>query len=98
MIIEVVEGVKAPKRKEILPEIFSRMFAICKYDKSYSRSEQLEGIDQEILEMKRKIDKKESLIRQSEQMKETFTSKLTMLDESNDDLRSQLLESLGSEL
>ena len=78
--------------KEMLPQVISRIFSICKSDTNFPLREQISEIDRNILAIKRKIKK------QSQNLGHELNERLSILEDRNAGLKEKLLESLGSEL
>jgi len=89
---------KRPITKELLPQIVERIFAICKTDSNFPLKSKMTNIDDEIIIIKNKIRKQEKLLNDSKNLSSNIISRLTNLKNSNQELRSKLLESLGSDI
>ncbi|HUU88420.1 MAG TPA: hypothetical protein VMX17_11805 [Candidatus Glassbacteria bacterium] len=89
---------KRPITKELLPQIVERIFAICKTDSNFPLKSKMTNIDDEITINKNKIRKQEKLLNDSKNLSSNIISRLTNLKNSNQELRSKLLESLGSDI
>jgi hypothetical protein len=89
---------KRPITKELLPQIVERIFAICKTDSNFPLKSKMTNIDDEIKIIKNKIRKQEKLLNDSKNLSSNIISRLTNLKNSNQELRSKLLESLGSDI
>ena len=89
-----------PKKvtKELLPKIINRIFAVCKTDEHFPLREQIGHIDNSILILKSKLIKQDKLFKQSKNLTKELDERIRILDDRNNGLKEQLLESLGSEL
>jgi hypothetical protein len=96
MKFEVVEHKKV--EKEMLPQVISRIFSICKTDKNFPLREEINHIDVDIMAMKRKLIKQSRLFKQSQELAHELNDRLNLLEDRNAGLKERLLESLGSEL
>jgi septal ring factor EnvC (AmiA/AmiB activator) len=93
------EEVKQKKiNKEMLPQVISRIFSICKTDKNFPLREQIGEVDRKISAIKRKIIKQSDLFKQSKELGHALNERLNILEDRNAGLKERLLESLGSEL
>jgi len=84
--------------KEMLPQVISRIFSICKSDTNFPLREQISEIDRNILAIKRKIKRQTDLFKQSQNLGHELNERLSILEDRNAGLKEKLLESLGSEL
>jgi septal ring factor EnvC (AmiA/AmiB activator) len=98
MKIYTVEERQRERSKNAIPEIFERIFAICKTDEHFASKDKMQDIEEQTKFINDKIKKQEDLLNKSENIKADLLSKISTLDENNLTIRSQLLESLGSEL
>ena len=89
---------KRTTTKELLPQIVERIFAICKTDGNFTLKGKMGNIDDEILTIKKQINKQNKLLNDSKSLTSNIMSRLTTLRNSNQTLRDKLIESLGSEL
>ena len=89
-----------PKKvtKELLPKIINRIFAVCKTDQHFPLREQIGDVDNSILILKSKLIKQDKLFKQSKNLTKELDERIRILDDRNNGLKEQLLESLGSEL
>jgi len=86
------------KQEDIMSSALNHIFLICKEDKEFQNKVNVNDLDLAIEELKLKISKQDDLAKKSLATKEKITSGISSLDENNNETRSQLLESLGSEL
>jgi hypothetical protein len=84
--------------KEMIPQVISRIFSICKTDKNFPLRNQIGNVDAEILSMKRKLIKQSKLFKQSKELAHELNERLNLLEDRNAGLKERLLENLGSEL
>jgi len=96
MKFEVVKDKKV--NKEMLPQVITRIFSICKTDKNFPLKEQIGSIDVDISAIKRKLIKQSNLFKQSQELTHELNDRLNILEDRNAGLKERLLESLGSEL
>ncbi len=84
--------------KENLPQVLTRLLAICKTDPNFHLKEKFAQIEALIENLEMKLEKKDALLIESEEIKRGLAQRSDTLDQRNYDLKSSLLESLGSEL
>jgi hypothetical protein len=96
MKIEILE--KKHTTKEMLPQVLERIFAICKTDPDFPLKDKLESVEYVIENLNKKIKKKNHLYNQGQKLKKDLETKLELINNSNLELREQILETLGSEL
>lgn len=94
-----IENLDQPiQSKELLPQIVDRIFSICKSDPSFHLKDELEIIENKMISIKKKIEKQDSLLKQSDELKQDVIQRIEILDEHNERKQIELLESMGSEL
>lgn len=99
MKIEKINSIKETKKSNsFLSEIVSQIFAICKEDPSFDNQGKLDMIDNQLKEVKEKINRQNKLLDKSKEIKKKLDERLNILDNSLTIKREELLESLGSEL
>jgi len=86
------------KHDDFISEVIDRIFLICREDENFNETERLDSIDEKISVLQTKIKKQDKLLEQSKGMKISLKRKLDELDNRILTERSQLLESLGSEI
>lgn len=78
--------------------IVEQIFTICKNDSSFPYKNELIGIDERIKELKQKIKKQNILLNKASEIKQIVVKKNNFLDDNIENLRTSILEKLGSEL
>lgn len=96
MKIEKLE--KKQISKEMLPQALERIFAICKTDPEFPLKDKLESVEYTIDSLKKKIKKKDILYKKGKKIQKDLGMKFELINNSNLELREQILETLGSEL
>lgn len=86
------------RSQELLPQIVDRIFSVCKSDPSFHLKDELEIIENKVLSLQRKIQKQDSLLKQSEEIEKDILQRMSILDDHNQQKQIELLESIGSEL
>jgi len=84
--------------KELIPQIVKRIFAVCRTDPHFPLKNELESVEDRLEGINKKIEKQDNLLKQSKTLKEDFTQRIEILNDSNTRKQSELLENLGSEL
>ncbi len=97
--MEVINNINTNiENKELLPQILKRIYSICKKDSSFHLKEELQISEIKLKILQKKINRKLSLLEQSKNILKDLQKRNDKLKNNNDELRSTLLESLGSEL
>lgn len=86
------------KKEEILPKLLDQILLICKEDKNFKYTKELENYEVIIEATKKKLNKKEELFEQSKEIENKLVSELNELETNNNNKRKKLLKELGSEL
>lgn len=81
-----------------IPNIMRTIFAICKTDETFSLKSKTGDVEQEIKILEEKVLKKNELLQRSKEIKNDLEKRINILSDSISELRSDLLEALGSEL
>jgi len=93
MDIVVCEKVTNPQ--ELLPQIIERIFAICKNDSHFELKDELKEIENKIENINKKMDKQDTLMTQSINLKKDMLERITILDDQNEKKQMKLLDSIG---
>jgi len=94
--IELLEH-REPK-KELLPEIVNRIFAICKNDEHFPIKKEMRVAEDIVEDLEKKKESQEAILIQSTELKRNLDERLHLLSENNFQLKSTMLEALGSVL
>jgi Mg-chelatase subunit ChlI len=86
------------RKKEMLPEVVDRIFAVCKTDPHFKLKSEMKIVEQKLQLLKNKIAKQESLLAQSNELTETVRRRISLIQQENETRQTELLENLGSEL
>jgi len=89
---------KKTNKKELLPQIIERIFAVCKMDENFPLKNKMTNMDDDLNIVKQHIRKQENLVEQSKTLTQNVVTRLSNLKKSNQVLRDTLLDALGSEL
>ncbi len=96
-INECVE-MKRIKKHDMIPTVIDHIFTICKEDKNFKISSDIEKIDKKLTVINKKITKQKSLVEQSENLKTNLLDKIKRIDDESFKIKYKVLETLGSEL
>jgi len=82
----------------MIPTVIDHIFTICKEDKNFKMSSNIEKIDKKLTGINKKITKQKSLVEQSENLKTNLLDKIKRIDDESFKIKYKVLETLGSEL
>ena len=85
-------------KKEMLPDVVNRIFAICKTDPHFKLKTEMKSVEEKLQSLKKKIAKQERLLGQSNELTESVRRRIALIQQENESKQTELLESLGSEL
>lgn len=93
-----IENINQPvNTKELLPQVIDRIFSICKSDPTFHLKDELEIVENKMMSIRQKIEKQESLLKQSDELKKDLIQRIEILDDHNEQKQAELLELIGSE-
>lgn len=84
--------------KEMFPQVLLRIYSICKNDSNFPLKSKLNSIEGEAEELQKQIDRKNKLLEKSGSIYREMKQRLDNLDEKNYEMKSRLLEELGSDI
>ena len=84
--------------KESLPQVIERLLAISKTDPNFKLRAKFSEIDSMVEALEIRLEKQDKLLLQAEEVRKGLNEKNERLDQDNFDLKSSLLESLGSSI
>lgn len=84
--------------KEKWKNIFDRIFVVCKNDPHFKMNDKVKQLDSEISVLEGKVNKSNDIVSKAEEFKKDMKRKLELLDDQNIELKSTILEKLGSAL
>jgi hypothetical protein len=96
--MEVISKTFELRNKEQLPQILMRIFNVCKTDPSFPLKGNVNSIELEIEEVHQKLEKKNKVLLETTGLRDELSNRLQELRKENFELKSRLLEELGSEL
>lgn len=96
--MEVINESLEVENKEVLPQILMRIFSVCKVDPDFPLKGQIESIELETNTINSKLKKQEVLIKKVIAMRDDLSNRLQDRRQDNFEIKSRLLEELGSEI
>ena len=94
-----IESVKHERNmKELLPQVIERIFAVCRTDDNFKFKDDLETIESKSKLINDKIEKQQSLLKQSGELKKDLLHRIASIDSQNEKQQINLLQSIGGEL
>ena len=96
--MEVISESLIDEHKDVLPQILMRMFAVCKADPDFPLKEQINTAEGETDALTLRIKKQKKLIKKTTEIRDTLSERLQQRRQENFEVKSRLLEELGSEV
>ncbi|OQX93182.1 MAG: hypothetical protein B6I17_03855 [Tenericutes bacterium 4572_104] len=96
--MKVVNETKKIVKKENLPQILERIFAVCKEDPNFYLKERIEETDNIINKLNIRIEKFDNLLKEAQSIKLNLKKRIENLDQKNEETKENILEELGSEI
>lgn len=96
--MEVINESLEVENKEVLPQILMRIFSVCKVDPNFPLKGQIESIEEETNAINSKLRKQEKLIKKTILLRDDLSNRLQDRRQDNFEIKSRLLEELGSEI
>lgn len=96
--MEVISESFKIENKDQLPQILMRIFNVCKADPSFPLKSQIDSIEDEAAIITEKIEKQDKILDQTIELRNDLSQRLQDLRRQNFELKSRLLEELGSEI
>lgn len=96
--MEIISESYNLETKELLPQILLRIFSVCKTDSNFPLKDRIKEIEGEVSALRAKLKRQTSLLNKSASIQEDLQLRVNSLDQKNFDMRSRLLEELGSEI
>lgn len=95
--MEIISESLQVENRDLLPNILMRIFAVCKADPTFPLKEQISSIESEVDALNRKINHQKKLVKQTIGLRNDLSARLQTLRQENFEMKSRLLEELGSE-
>ena len=96
--MEIVSESHNLEYKELLPQILLRIFSICKTDVNFPLKDRIKEIEGESRVLQNKLTRQTSLLDKSSVIQADLQKRVNMLEQKNFNVKSRLLEELGSEI
>ena len=96
--MQIINEFAEINNKEILPQVLMRIFSVCKNDSNFPLKEQLNSIEEEIYSLEKKRKKQKEVMDQIVDLRINLNLRLQKLKNDNLELKTKLLEDLGSEI
>lgn len=96
--MEIISESNNLESKELLSQILLRIFSICKTDPNFPLKDRIKEIEGEISVLKSKLKTQQILQDKSSVIQTDLQKRITLLDQKNFDMKSKLLEELGSDI
>jgi chromosome segregation ATPase len=96
--MQVINESLKTENKDLLPQILMRIFSVCKADPNFPLKEQINSIERDMSGLQKKINHQNELLEQTLNLRDDLSNRLQSLRQSNFELKSRLLEELGSDI
>ncbi len=96
--MEIISESHNLESKELLPQILLRIFSICKTDPNFPLKDRIKEIEGEVGTLKRKLRGQKALLDKSTAIRLDLQKRIDLIEQKNYDVKSRLLEELGSEI
>jgi hypothetical protein len=96
--MEVISESLKVEDKDLLPQILMRIFTVCKADPNFPLKEQINSIEREVDSLEQKIERQKGVLIKTVALRDDLSKRLQMLRQKNFEVKSKLLEELGSEI
>lgn len=96
--MEIVSESHNLEYKELLPQILLRIFSVCKTDPNFPLKDNIKEIEGEANTLQNKLKRQTSLLDKSSVIQADLQKRVNMLEQKNFNVKSRLLEELGSEI
>ena len=96
--MEIISESHNLESKELLPQVLLRIFSVCKTDPNFPLKDRIKEIEREVSTLQDKLRRQKSLLDKSSSIQEDLQKRVNTLDHKNFDVKSRLLEELGSEI
>ena len=87
----------AIENKELLPQVIQRIFSVCKTDSNFPVKHESKALNGKVLELKEKTLKQMEVARKARNSREELMRRIADLEERNEEVKTELLDFLGSE-
>lgn len=95
--MEILSESNNLESKELLPQILLRIFSVCKTDPNFPLKDRIKEIEGEVYSLQLKLKRQTTILEKSSELQINLQKRIEFLDRKNFDMKSKLLEELGSE-
>lgn len=96
--MEIISESLQVENKELLPQVLMRIFTVCKSDPNFPLKENIKSVEGEVVALQKKIKRQRKLVEETVNLRNDLSNRLQILRQENFELKSKLLEDLGSEV
>ena len=96
--MEIISESHNLESKELLPQVLLRIFSVCKTDPNFPLKDRLHEIEGEVFALQQKLQRQISVHEKSAGIRQDLQKRLDALEQKNYDMKSRILEELGSEI
>lgn len=96
--MEIISESRNLEYKELLPQVLLRIFSVCKTDPNFPLKDNIKEIEGEVKVLQHKLRRQTSLLDKSTDIQTNLQKRISTLEQKNFDVKSKLLEELGSEI
>ena len=96
--MEIISESHNLESKELLPQILLRIFSVCKTDPNFPLKDRIKEVEGEVGALKYKLKTQIELLEKSSSIRMDLQKRVEVLEQKNFDMKSRLLEELGSEI
>lgn len=96
--MEVISESKSFEKKELLPEILMRIFTVCKTDPNFPLKTKMDNVEGEVRALNKRLEKQQKLVENTSGIRDDLSNRLQLLRQENFEMKSKLLEDLGSDI
>jgi len=96
--VKVINESSTIVNNELLPQILKRIFLVCKEDPNFYLKNQIETVENNIYKLEKRVERNNMLLKEAEEISFSLKKRINNLEQKNIEIKTRLLEELGSEL
>jgi hypothetical protein len=96
--MQVINEESKVENNELFPQILMRIFSVCKNDKNFPLKEKISQVESEIVLLEKQIEKQNKILNETIVLRDNLSLKLKEIRQENFEIKSRLLEELGSDI
>jgi hypothetical protein len=96
--MQVINEESKVENNELFPQILMRIFSVCKNDKNFPLKEKISQVESEIVLLEKQIEKQKKILNETIVLRDNLSLKLKEIRQENFEIKSRLLEELGSDI